>query len=338
MKALFSKLTSFISDSKETIQEKGEEAKVKLQNELTSKVNNVFDDVLNEPMPDEDLEALLDKGREGSDRLITKAANTNALISGGCALVPGPYGLLAVVPEIYLVTKNQMNLIRDLGIVYGHKGKLNRELLMYLFATSMGIGTIGLVAIHGGKTLVKRASLRVMQKIVVVMGGKITQKALASQIATWLPFVGAAAMAAWTRYSTQKVGETCCALLEKDILLSDEEIDEIEIQDDENEFSNEKVNIESLKVLVNLAKIDGLSSIEIEFIKAKIDVVVKSPEVKNEFLLKLLSNDSFEIDYGVFSNELDKALLIENLNSLASEDELVTPEEKMFIEKVKSSI
>ncbi|MFN5209256.1 MAG: hypothetical protein ACK5D8_07180 [Bacteroidota bacterium] len=360
MKVLISKLNSIVSKSKETIQSNSNEiikkaelfaseskeavvdqsieAKNRIQNELTSKLNTVFDDVLNEPIPDEKLKSLIEQGRGASEDLIAKASNRNMMIAGGCSLVPGPWGLISVIPEIYLVTKNQINLIKDLSIAYGYKEKLNRELLMFLFASSVGVGSIGLATIHGSKILVKRSGLRVLQKIVAAMGGKVSQQALKVTVSRWLPIVGAGVMAAWSKYSTKKVGEICCELLEKEISISNEEINDIDIEEVVNDAFDEKVNLESLKILINLAKIDGLSSIEIDFIKSKIEALCKSPDVKNEILLKLMSDENLDIDYSIFSSDIDKALLIENLNNLATFDQLVTSDEKHYIDEVKRKL
>ena len=41
-----------------------------------------------------------------ASNLASGYANTNAAISGGASLVPGPFGMLTVVPEIAAVTRN----------------------------------------------------------------------------------------------------------------------------------------------------------------------------------------------------------------------------------------
>lgn len=58
--------------------------------------------------------------------------------------------------------------------------------------------------VRGQKVLMKRAGLRVIQKIVKILGGEITQKILKSLAAKWIPVVGAVAMAAWVKYTTSK--------------------------------------------------------------------------------------------------------------------------------------
>lgn len=59
--------------------------------------------------------------------LIKHAANANAVIAGAANLVPGPWGALAVVPEITFVIRNQIQLIYDLGVAHGKEPHLNGE-------------------------------------------------------------------------------------------------------------------------------------------------------------------------------------------------------------------
>lgn len=55
------------------------------------------------------------------DDLISSVALKNSVISGGASLIPGPWGMLAVVPELFLVIKNQIGLIYDITAANGKK-------------------------------------------------------------------------------------------------------------------------------------------------------------------------------------------------------------------------
>jgi len=264
------------------------------------------------------------------------------LIAGGASLIPGPWGLVAVVPEIYLVTKNQLQLIRDLSIAYGYQEKLNRELLMYLFASSVGAGGIGLGLIHGGKIIVKRSGLRVLQKIVAVLGGKVTQQALKSVTAKWLPIAGAALMAAWAKYSTKKVGEICCELLEKEIVFSSEELTEIESNEGVDQKDDGQIDklaaIETFKILVNLAKVDGLDKEEIQFLKNRLNELGVDQEKKLTLTSEILSDDLLSVDFDLLSNPLDILFITENMRILSEVDGTVSVEEAAYIDQVKLNL
>lgn len=139
-------------------------------------------------------------------RIISSYTRNNATISGGSSLIPGPWGMAAVVPELVLVIRNQIQMIYDIGVSHGKKEKITKELLMGIMISAMGSGAGSLITIHGGKILVRRASLRAIQQLIAMLGGRITQQAIKSAVSKWVPVVGAVAMASWTGYMTKKIG------------------------------------------------------------------------------------------------------------------------------------
>ncbi|MFE8646509.1 hypothetical protein ACFX58_15625 [Sphingomonas sp. NCPPB 2930] len=171
-----------------------------------------------------------EKINKNVDSIIKSYTRNNAMISGGSSLIPGPWGMLAVTPELVIVIKNQVQMIYDIGQALGQEEKITKELLLGIFFAAAGTGAGGLLTVQGGKVLVRRASLRVIQKIIAMLGGRITQQALKSAISKWLPVVGAAAMAAWTGYMTRNIGRKA------------EEIFKLDIHDDP---STEDIEIES---------------------------------------------------------------------------------------------
>lgn len=140
------------------------------------------------------------------ESLIQTAANLNAAISGGAGLIPGPWGMAAVLPEMVTVLNRQLALIYDIGAAHGKQAQITKELVLGIMVSALGSGAAGLLTVHGGKVLVRRSSLRALQKIIAMLGGRITQQVLKRAIAKWLPLVGAAAVAAWTRHTTIAIG------------------------------------------------------------------------------------------------------------------------------------
>jgi uncharacterized protein (DUF697 family) len=151
------------------------------------------------------------------DRIIKSYANQNALIAGGANLIPGPWGALTIVPEITLILRNQIQMMYDLGVARGQEAKLTPHALLALFSTSVGGGAISLATVKGGQLLIKRASLRVIQRIIRWLGGKIAQRVLRAFLAKWVPIVGAGAMAIWARQSTIAIGRKAGELLKHDL-------------------------------------------------------------------------------------------------------------------------
>ena len=149
--------------------------------------------------------------------LISSYTRNNAAISGGASLIPGPWGMASVIPELTLVIRNQIQMVYDIGVANGKQAQLTKELLIGIFLTAMGSSAGSLLTIHGGKILVRRASLQVIQKIIAMLGGRVTQQAIKSSVSKWLPVVGAGAMAAWTGYMTKNIGEKANELFKLEI-------------------------------------------------------------------------------------------------------------------------
>ncbi|MGB9739315.1 hypothetical protein [Chloroflexus sp.] len=66
-------------------------------------------------------------------------------ISGGLGLIPGSFGLLAVVPEIGLIIRNQVAMLYDIGMAYGKDNVITVELLLGIFGSALGAGGISLL-------------------------------------------------------------------------------------------------------------------------------------------------------------------------------------------------
>jgi uncharacterized protein (DUF697 family) len=162
-----------------------------------------------------------------AEAVISSYANMNALVAGAASMVPGPWGMLSVVPEIILVVRNQLKMIYDLGVIYGKEDAMTRDLLLGVFAYAMGSGALGLVTVKGSQVLVRRASLRIIQKIVTWLGGKITQRVLKQLISRYLPLLGAAAMAYWARQTTVEIGRAAAELLQKDVQFTEDEVSDL---------------------------------------------------------------------------------------------------------------
>uniref|UniRef100_A0A832EJJ7 EcsC protein family protein n=1 Tax=Desulfacinum infernum TaxID=35837 RepID=A0A832EJJ7_9BACT len=165
-----------------------------LQSKLSENMMSVFDFVLSDRSEyfAKNPEKIPDK--EDVQSIINSYSQKNAAISCSVGLVPGPLGMIATIPEIFTLIRNQIAMIYDVGMAYGKSKVLNKELISGILISSMGVGAGSLLIMHGNKILVKRVSLRVFQKIIGMLAGRITQQALKSSISKWLPGVGAAAM------------------------------------------------------------------------------------------------------------------------------------------------
>jgi len=321
------------------------ETESEFKDKLVSSMEGVFDIVINErkkhyktnPKP----------SKFDANKIIYHYSNLNAGISGALNLVPGPFGLVAIVPELILIVKYQLMMVCDIGYAYGDEKGISKETLLYVFGNALGMGGMGLGIIQGNKILIKRVSLRIFQKIIAWLGGKITQRALKALIAKWFPLAGATAMAAWSHYSTKTIGNKSVELFSKfDFELSDATEDDIieakiikEIQPDK-QLPEEIISIKLLhiKALVNLMKADNvIKGVEKEFIMDAINVAGLNEEDRAEIMTKFDTPppDKFEIDFTPFKTKPAVAVdLLINLVALAKRDKEFHISEKMYVKQV----
>ena len=188
-----------------------------LQDKLSTQILELFESVVLErrkyyesgqaPKPD----------AKTLDKLITSYANTNAGISGGAHILPGPLGMTAVVPEIVLVLRNQLRLIYDVGMAHGQEKVLDKHLLAGILLAYSGSKGLEFLSLEGGKLLMRESSVQVLQRIATMVGLNVSEQLVSSMLLSYVPLAGAAAMAAWSRYSTQKLGRYASEMLSKPI-------------------------------------------------------------------------------------------------------------------------
>ncbi len=317
-----------------------------LQNKLAEKMMGLFELVVSDRSgyfakhPDE----IPDKKSVPS--IINSYSVTNAAISGGASLVPGPWGMVAVIPEIAAVIRNQLAMIYDVGMAYGKSKVLTKELLAGILITAMGASAGSLLVMQGSKVLVKRVALRVFQRIITMLAGKITQQALKSAISKWLPGVGAAAMAVWSNYLTRQVGKKAIEIFEKEIVLSEEVIEEIPLETESVSVRTAAIShasipgispdMQKVQTLINLIKIDGtIKAEEREYAQTIIDNADLTESEKTELRQAIDKSGKFVVDYSAFASSPDDAIgLLVDMVTLAKRDDTFHITEKMFVKQV----
>lgn len=312
----------------------------KMQAQITSQLESAFESVVLEKNTYYQANPASIPRTSDIENFISSVALKNSAISGGASLLPGPWGMLAVVPELILVIKNQIELIYDIGAAHGKKDLMTKELVATIFVSGLGTSTGSLLVLHGGKYLVKRASLQVFQKLIVLLGGRITQQALKSTISKWLPGIGAVAMAAWSNYMTRQVGNKALEILTKDIVEEDGILDIQVIEPAATQVTaatvTNSLDYYKLKILTNLAKIDGtVHENEAKFIDELVDRSELTPENKIEILSRLSSQDKdiSGIDFITASPDDAIALLVD-MTSLAKKDDNLHITEKLYVKQI----
>jgi uncharacterized tellurite resistance protein B-like protein/uncharacterized protein (DUF697 family) len=317
-----------------------------LQNKLAEKIVGVFELVVSDRSghfakhPDK----IPDKKSVPS--IINSYSAINAAISGGAGLVPGPWGMVAVIPEIAAVIRNQLAMIYDVGMAYGKSKVLTKELLAGVLLTAMGASAGTLLVMQGNKVLVKRVALRVFQKIINMLAGQITQKAIKLVIGKWLPVVGAAALAVWSNYLTRQVGKKAIEIFEKEIVLSEEVIEEMPLETESvsvptatiSRASTPSISPDMPKVqtLVNLLIVDGtIKAEEREYAQTIIGNADLTESEKADLTHAIDKCGKFAVDYSAFASSPDDAIgLLVDMVTLAKRDGTFHITEKMFVKQV----
>lgn len=278
--------------------------------------------------------------------IINSYSITNAAISGGASLVPGPWGMVAIIPEIAAVIRNQLALIYDVGMAYGKSKVLTKELLAGVLITATGSSAGSLLVMQGSKVLIKRVSLRVFQKIIQMLAGRITQQALKSAISKWLPVVGAAALAVWSNYLTRQVGKKAIEIFEKEIVLSEEVIEEMPLETETASVRTSTISraptpsispdMPKVQTLINLMKVDGtIKAEEREYVQTMIGNADLAENERADLTQAIDKSGKFVIDYSVFASSPDDAIgLLVDMVTLAKRDGTFHITEKMFVKQV----
>jgi uncharacterized tellurite resistance protein B-like protein/uncharacterized protein (DUF697 family) len=317
-----------------------------LQTKLAEKMMGVFELVVSDRSghfanhPDQ----IPDK--KSAQSIINSYSLANAAISGSLSLVPGPWGMVAVIPEIAAVIRNQLAMIYDVGMAYGKSKVLSKELLAGVLLTALGSSAGSLLVMQGSKVLVKRVSLRVFQKIIVILAGRITQQALKSAISKWLPVVGAAAMAYWSNYLTRQVGKKALEIFEKEIVISEEVIEEMPLETESvsspaaaisrPSIPSMSADMPKVQTLVNLLKVDGtIKAEEREYVQTIIGNADLTESEKADLTQAIDKSGKFVVDYSAFASSPDDAIgLLVDMVTLAKRDGTFHITEKMFVKQV----
>ena len=312
----------------------------KMQAQLQGKLEEAFAAVVNQKNDYYQKNPSKIPEKSAINSLISSVALTNSAVSAGSSLIPGPWGMLAVVPELVLVIRNQIALIYDIAAANGKRNLMTKELAAMVFASALGTGVGGLVAVHGGKYLIKRTSLGVFQKIVLVLGGKITQQALKSTVSKWLPGVGAIAMGVWTNYMTRQIGNKANEIFSSEIQFEDAIVD-VELikpvkEDVVFNSTAKSMDFYKIKILINLMKIDGKTGDEeLSYLSPLIENSDLPIEDKINLTACLTNSDrSFEGVELIAASPSDSISLMADMIALAKVDNQLHITEKMYIKQI----
>jgi uncharacterized protein (DUF697 family) len=279
------------------------------------------------------------------DDLISSYANEIAAATAAVNLIPGPAGMIATVPEVISMIRKQIRMVYDIGKAYGKNNTvLTQEMLLGIAFSASGTLGGGLFIMQGGKILLKRASLRVIQKILTQFGAKVTQKAISSMCAKYVPFLGSCAMGLWTRSSTKSIGAIAKDVFSREIILdTTEEKRESVFNDDKNTMTatENAVEYERIKVLISMLAVSKKAS---EKKKDFIYNLIKCDKTFNSDQAHTLrelnyKGEKLDINYAVFDNNPEASLgLLIDLTMIAVSDGKISSAESIFIKTVAKKL
>jgi hypothetical protein len=184
--------------------------------DLGRKIAEAIRNLVSEVPASNELVAMNPKIR--AEHLAEAAAWKSAAVAGTLAIVPGPIGILTIIPALGEIWRIQRQLVSDIAACYGQSASLTPTIMVYcLFRHGSATVFKETVVQLGGRLLVREASLRVFQKIIEKVSINVTQRVIGQFISRWLPLVGSVAIGAYTFRDTKKVGESAIDSFEKEI-------------------------------------------------------------------------------------------------------------------------
>ena len=146
---------------------------------------------------------------ERAKAILRVAALKAGAVSGGLALAPGPLGMLTIVPDLMKVWNIQQQMVSDIAACFDKSAQLNQQMMVYcLFRHGAAMLARDILVRVGERMILKRGSLRVIQKVLERVAIKMTQKAIGKSISRWVPVVGPIVVGGYSVLDTRSVGKT----------------------------------------------------------------------------------------------------------------------------------
>ena len=150
-----------------------------------------------------------------AERIARSAAKRAAFVSGSLALPPGPFGLLTVLPDIYVIWRTQRQMIADIFAVYGRTAELTRTHMLYCLFRHAASQVLRDVAVRSGQRfVVQQLSTQALSHAASKIGVVVSKRVLGSATSRWIPLAGAAAVSAYAYWDTLQVARTAQRLLD----------------------------------------------------------------------------------------------------------------------------
>ena len=176
--------------------------------EITGAIERAISDVPSprtHPVEDPDKQA---------DLIAKTAARQAAVLSGSLALPPGPFGMVTVLPDLYLIWKTQRQMVADIFALYGRSAELTRVHMLYcLFRHAASQVLRDVVVRTGQRLVVEQLSTGAVKKLVSKVGITVTKRVAGNAAGRWIPLAGAALVGGYAYWDTLQVAKTARRLI-----------------------------------------------------------------------------------------------------------------------------
>ena len=110
-----------------------------------------------------------------------RAAKRAAVLSGSLALPPGPFGLMTVLPDLYLIWQTQRQMIADIFELYGRTPELTRTHMLYCLFRHAASHVLRDVAVRAGeRVIVRHVTTGALSSLLNSVGISVTQRIICS--------------------------------------------------------------------------------------------------------------------------------------------------------------
>lgn len=149
-----------------------------------------------------------------ADELARSAAQRAAVVSGSLALPPGPFGMLTVLPDVYVIWRIQRQMVADIFGLYGRSAELTRTHMLYCLFRHAASQVLRDVAVRAGQRFVlEQLSSGALRSVLAAVGVAMSKRIAGASATRWVPIAGAAAVASYAYWDTLQVAKTARRLL-----------------------------------------------------------------------------------------------------------------------------
>ena len=127
---------------------------------------------------------------------------------------PGPFGLMTVLPDLYLIWQTQRQMIADIFELYGRTPELTRTHMLYCMFRHAASHVLRDVAVRTGeRVIVRHVSASALSSLLNSVGISVTQRIIGTAAGRWVPVIGAVAVGGYAYWDTMQVAKTARRLL-----------------------------------------------------------------------------------------------------------------------------